>query len=305
MSKVSKIDYIRIPLNFIVLYFRLMATIRSSELKSELQSFLISIAKKVIKHREFKGKFRKDVMQLLIQIRNSGEISSDHNIWEAEMSEEKKLNYEQCAFHMLSFYIASIETIPDTISYCIYELSKSQLLMKRLQKEIDIILHENQYEIPFDRLKEMTFLDNCIKETLRKYPIIPFLNRNCSRDYTIPNTNFKIKKGTLFLIPTLALHHDPKYFKDPEEFIPDRFSANSEYYNKEAYLPYGAGPRKCIAFRLTDMMIKIGIIVMLHKYNFVNKSKLNNLDDINPDGIVYRMKRGIRMVVTKRNFKVE
>jgi cytochrome P450 len=84
-------------------------------------------------------------------------------------------------------------------------------------------------------------------ETLRKYPPLPVLNRECTKTYKIPDTDIVLEKGTLTAIPVLALHHDPKYYPDPQKFDPERFSeeekAKRHHY---VYLPFGEGPRICI-----------------------------------------------------------
>jgi cytochrome P450 family 6 len=84
-------------------------------------------------------------------------------------------------------------------------------------------------------------------ETLRKYPPVPILNRECTKAYKIPDTDIVLEKGMLSVIPVLALHHDPKYYPEPERFDPERFSeeekAKRHHY---VYLPFGEGPRICI-----------------------------------------------------------
>ena len=49
------------------------------------------------------------------------------------------------------------------------------------------------------------------------------------------------------LVPILGLHHDPKYFPDPERFDPERFSEEEKKERPHfCYLPFGEGPRMCI-----------------------------------------------------------
>lgn len=84
-------------------------------------------------------------------------------------------------------------------------------------------------------------------ETLRKYPVLPFLDRMCSEEYKIPNSNYVIDKGTPVLIPLFGLHYDPNYFPNPEEFDPDRFvGEDKEDSSSFVYIPFGKGPRNCI-----------------------------------------------------------
>jgi cytochrome P450 len=103
-------------------------------------------------------------------------------------------------------------------------------------------------------------------ETLRKYPAVPILNRECIKTYKLPDTDIVLEKGILTVIPVLALHHDPKYYPDPERFDPERFSeeekAKRHHY---VYLPFGEGPRICIgmfnpATRYTTIQIILSVI---------------------------------------------
>jgi len=88
-------------------------------------------------------------------------------------------------------------------------------------------------------------------ETLRKHPIAPFLERNCCIDYELPAPNetrkIKLPVGIGVYIPVLGIHHDPKYFPEPEKFDPDRFTKENKISRPNyTYLPFGEGPRMCI-----------------------------------------------------------
>jgi cytochrome P450 len=88
-------------------------------------------------------------------------------------------------------------------------------------------------------------------ETLRKYPIVPFLDRISCSDYELPahtgTGTITLPAGTGVFIPVLALHHDPTYFPQPEKFDPDRFTGeNNRRRPNYTYIPFGEGPRMCI-----------------------------------------------------------
>lgn len=82
---------------------------------------------------------------------------------------------------------------------------------------------------------------------MRLHPVGPITSRKCTKDYTFPNTNLKIKAGTSVFIPIIGFHTDPQYFPNPEVFDPERFSpeekAKRHHYT---FLPFGEGPRICI-----------------------------------------------------------
>jgi cytochrome P450 family 6 len=88
-------------------------------------------------------------------------------------------------------------------------------------------------------------------ETLRKYPVVPFLDRMCVSDYTLPsasgNGTVTLPKGTGVYIPIFALHYDKQYYPDPDKFDPERFTEeNKQNRPSYTYLPFGEGPRICI-----------------------------------------------------------
>jgi hypothetical protein len=73
----------------------------------------------------------------------------------------------------------------------------------------------------------------------------------CDSDYPLPspsgNGTIILPKGTGVYIPVFALHHDPKYYPNPEKFDPERFSEeNKQNRPNYTYLAFGEGPRMCM-----------------------------------------------------------
>lgn len=105
-----------------------------------------------------------------------------------------------------------------------YELSKNPDQQKKVHEEIDNLLKSgNVNDLTYDILGEMKYLDACIDETLRIYPIVPILNRESNKDYTFSGTNMRIEKNTPIIIPVLGLQRDPEIYENPMEFRPQRF----------------------------------------------------------------------------------
>ncbi|XP_025155845.1 cytochrome P450 9e2-like [Harpegnathos saltator] len=70
-------------------------------------------------------------------------------------------------------------------------------------------------------------------------------DRICVRDFELPPAltgakPYVVKKGDLLWIPVYALHHDIKYFKEPEKFNPDRFIGDEKKHIDKtgAFLPF-------------------------------------------------------------------
>ena len=83
-----------------------------------------------------------------------------------------------------------------------------------------------------------------------------------------------IPKGMLVQIPIYAIHYDPKILPEPEKFNPYRFTSE-EKAKRTAYdwLPFGSGPRNCIAMRLAQAEVKIAVAYLVRAYKFVRCEK--------------------------------
>lgn len=141
--------------------------------------------------------------------------------------------------------------------------------MERAKNDIRETLEQHDGKVTYDSIMEMKFIDFCIKETLRKYPALPILNRECTKDYKVPGMDFVIKKGTSIIISLLGVSRDEKYFPNAEKYDPDRFSKErSDEFFEDMYMPFGAGNRNCIAFRLGLLLVKVAVVMLLMNFNF-------------------------------------
>lgn len=217
-------------------------------LPSYLRDFCLGLVTKTIEERERNNIVRKDLMQYLIQLRNNSDEKTDGDEWKVNATGKsiKSMTYEEIAGQVFIFYIAGSESSSSAIAYTLYELTQNEDLMKRAQEDVEESLKKHEGEMTYDSIMDMKFIDLCVKETLRKYPALPILNRECTKDYQIPGSKFTIEKGTSIVISLLGLHRDEQFFPNPEQYDPDRFTDEKRAYDEDMYMPFGAGPRICI-----------------------------------------------------------
>ncbi|CAG9792320.1 unnamed protein product [Diatraea saccharalis] len=154
----------------------------------------------------------------------------------------------------------------DFIGACGFGLDKIQ---KKVQNEIDEVLKKHDNKLSYAAVKEMTCLEWTFKEAMRIFPSLDYLIRECTRKYIFEDLGFSIDEGVKMMISVAALHKDPKYWHNPEEFRPERFS-REEFTNvkKDVYLVFGDGPRVCIGARLGLMQSLAGLAAILSKFSF-------------------------------------
>ncbi|XP_068081654.1 cytochrome P450 6B4-like [Anabrus simplex] len=183
--------------------------------------------------------------------------------------------------------MAGFETTSTTMSFCLHELAVNPDIQRRLQEEIDSTLLEYGGKITYEAIQKMEYLDRVVSETLRKYPPVSILSRKCTLDYTIPGTNVRLDKGTRVIIPVFAIQRDSRYYSEPEQFDPERFTEeNKAQRHNCTYLPFGEGPRICIGMRFGLQQTKLGLVTLLSKFQFSACSKTDNPPRLDPKALV-------------------
>uniref|UniRef100_A0A2R8ZNI7 Cytochrome P450 3A n=1 Tax=Pan paniscus TaxID=9597 RepID=A0A2R8ZNI7_PANPA len=183
---------------------------------------------------------------------------------------------------------AAYDTTSTTLPFIMYELATHPDVQQKLQEEIDAVL-PNKAPVTYDALVQMEYLDMVVNETLRLFPVVSRVMRVCKKDIEI-NGVF-IPKGLAVMVPIYALHHDPKYWTEPEKFCPEsRFSKkNKDSIDLYRYIPFGAGPQNCIGMRFALTNIKLGVIRALQNFSFKPCKetqiplKLDNLPILQPE----------------------
>uniref|UniRef100_A0A1Q3FK17 Putative cytochrome p450 6d3 n=1 Tax=Culex tarsalis TaxID=7177 RepID=A0A1Q3FK17_CULTA len=236
---------------------RLLKLIRIPATNPKISGFMMDLVQQQMDYREKNNVSRKDFFQQLVDLRKEDLLKG-----------EDAMSVVQCASQVFLFYIAGSETTSITITCTLHELSHSPKVMQQLLAEIDETLAKSNGQINYDTVKGMRYLDACVKETLRKYPGLPILNRECTKDFQVPQSKVVIRKGTQVIIPILAYGMDERYFPEPDSYIPERFFEESKNYDDDAYLPFGEGPRNCIGIRMGVFVTKAALIMLLSKFTF-------------------------------------
>ncbi|KXN74928.1 cytochrome P450 [Conidiobolus coronatus NRRL 28638] len=190
---------------------------------------------------------------------------------ETELNQEDPLTDEELVHNLNVFFIAGHDTTASSLSYGMYHLAKNQEVQKKLRKEIYEVL---EISPETKKLKSMEYLGLVIKETMRISPPVGLLNRALADDYTIPGDSVVIPKGTVVGISIYAVHNDPKNFKNPEKFEPERF-LNAKY-DTNVYMPFGGGSRMCIGTNFSLIEQKVYLSMLVQKF-------ILNIKKTNPD----------------------
>ncbi|CAG7727547.1 unnamed protein product [Allacma fusca] len=171
------------------------------------------------------------------------------------------------AAQALLFFFAGFDTIESLLLFSAYELALNPDVQEKLAQEVVPVMQENKGDLTYEATQKLEYLDMFVSETLRFHPPAFATERKCTQEYKVPDSDVVLPIGTQVLIPINGIHHDEKYYPEPEKFNPEHFSAeNKAKRHPYAFLPFGQGPRNCIAMRFALTEAKAAIAHLV--YNF-------------------------------------
>jgi cytochrome P450 len=165
---------------------------------------------------------------------------------------------------LLTMLIAGHDTSTALLAWTLYLLGSHRDALARAQAEADLSL---QGSTPTEKTPaELPFLETVIKESLRLYPPIHVGNRRAAKD--IPIGDFTIPARTRVMYSIYLTQRDPKYWPEPDRFIPARFERSSGAKPAPfSYIPFGGGPRTCIGAAFAQVEAKIVLARLLSNFD--------------------------------------
>lgn len=171
---------------------------------------------------------------------------------------------------VVTLAVAGHETSASALAWAWYLLSEHPEVETRLHEEVDAFGAAGPESA--DDLKRLSYTRRVLDEVLRLYPPGWMLTRQAIDDDRIGD--YAIPGGTYVVVSPYYLHRHPAYWDHPDRFDPDRFLEPPKH--KRVYIPFGAGPRRCIG----DML---GLFEMqFHLAQVARRLRLRYLGDQPP-----------------------
>ena len=177
----------------------------------------------------------------------------------------------EVAANIVTFIGAGHETTANTLTWALYLLSESPAILEELEAEVDAVsLEDIDAACMFETLPMSRAV---IEEAMRLYPPAPNLSRRAIEPDVAAGTI--IPGGATVYMPPYVLHRHKLLWDDPDYFRPHRFMpGRRESIDRYAYLPFGAGPRICVAaqFALMEAVIVLATLVKAARLEFAGEA---------------------------------
>ncbi|KAJ6477921.1 cytochrome P450, partial [Mycena vitilis] len=182
-----------------------------------------------------------------------------------------------------SFLIAGHETTSSATAWALNVLSLNPEMQTKLREELFTLSTENP---TMEELNSLPYLESVVREVLRVYAPVTFLDRVALEDDVLPlskpyidktgeaHDTLHIPKGQVIHVPILSVNTDAEIWgADAAEFKPERWTnvpgAASGIPSVWANLfTFFAGPRNCIGFKFSLIEFKALLFTLIRAFEF-------------------------------------
>ncbi|XP_051133410.1 6,7,8-trihydroxycoumarin synthase-like [Andrographis paniculata] len=230
-----------------------------------------------------------DILGILIDLKQRKTSSMD-------------ISWDSIKGFLMNIFFAGSDTSAAAVVWTMLALMKSPNVMKKLQAEIRESINGQQELIAEDDLLKLPYLKAVVSESLRLYPPDPLLVPRQTTDKCIIDS-YEIEPKTVVYINAWAIARDPDYWKNPDEFLPERFLNNGADVRGRDYgvIPFGSGRRICpgMSMGLVNVEHMIANLVYSFDWEFPPGVRAENVDEDILPGLTMNKKEPLVLVPKK------
>ncbi len=250
--------------------------------------FMDGIIYRQIEDHRSKGNYDgNDLLSVLLKIQQTPEGS-------------QSLSDTQIRDELMTMFFAGHETTASGLSWTFYLLSQHPDVEEKLHGELDRVL--NGRTPALEDVPNLRYTRMVLCESMRLYPPVWTLGRRPPRGVTnLYIEGYQVPNKSMILISPYLIHHDERFFPDPERFDPERFTPEEEAKrHRFAYFPFGGGNRKCIGEPLAwlESMLALATIASRWRLRLFpgHHVEMEPLISLKP-------KYGMRMILERRTLQ--
>ncbi|XP_021776187.1 cytochrome P450 76AD1-like [Chenopodium quinoa] len=193
--------------------------------------------------------------------------------------DENELSMGEINHLLVDIFDAGTDTTASTLEWAMAELVKNPGMMIRVQNEIELAIGKGCSMVQEADISKLPYLQAIIKETLRLHPPTVFLLPR-KADIDVELYGYVVPKNAQVLVNLWAIGRDPKVWKNPEIFSPERFlGCDIDFKGRDfELLPFGAGRRICPGLTLAYRMLNLMMANFVHSFDWKLEDGMNPKD---------------------------
>lgn len=230
---------------------KLANVLRVRFMSTNADNFFRSTVRSVVEHRSEEGVAVHDFLQFTVEgMENPTE--------------------EMIAAQITAFFFDIYDTSAAVLHFAAHQLAVHPEVQEKARCEAESVFEKYGGELSYESLKELTYLEQVVYETIRMNPPLGDLVKVCTKEVDIKGSNgqsCRVLPGTMIFTSVRGIHMDEEFWNDPQTFDPERFGADKKGdIRKFTFLPFGEGPRICVGMRMGMMQVKAILATILRYY---------------------------------------
>ncbi|MDE2844969.1 MAG: cytochrome P450 [Chloroflexota bacterium] len=171
----------------------------------------------------------------------------------------------------MDLLITGTDTSAQTVNWTLLLLANRPEIQARVHEELDRVVGPDARPTVDDRIR-LPYTFACLAESMRYRTIGPLAVPHKASEETEVG-GYRIPAGAQVLGNIYSVHHDPRFWESPHEYIPERFLPQSDgspspALTGNAFIPFGTGHRRCPGRRFAEMTVWLHVTRMLHRLRF-------------------------------------
>ena len=182
---------------------------------------------------------------------------------------DEQLNEENMTMMLQDIFISGSEITLSTLLWFAVYLVHWPKYQDEIYDEIVSVVGEKRYPSLDDR-PTLNLFESAMKETLRLSSVVPLGIPHRSLQNTSIK-NFNIPQNTNVAVNLWQLHHDGRFWSEPDTFNPYRWLNDKKLYDKnknQNYLAFSAGLRVCKGYHTTESIIFLFFTRLIRDFRF-------------------------------------
>ncbi|WP_239004028.1 cytochrome P450 [Nocardia panacis] len=202
------------------------------------------------------------------------------------------LSDEEIIGQLLSFVWAGTETTSGTIAWALHLIAEHPEIERRLFAEVDAVLGGRA--ATHDDLDRLELTGRIVSETMRLWPAAWMLSRVTTADAELGDAT--IPAGATIIFGAYLTHHHPGQHA-ADTFDPDRWLPGGDAPQRNSYIPFSSGARKCMgdAFSLMEATLMLATIASRWRLRSIPGSR------VRPKATAVLAPAGLRMRAQERS----
>ncbi|KAK7864147.1 hypothetical protein R5R35_007662 [Gryllus longicercus] len=181
---------------------------------------------------------------------------------------DPKISVKDIVGMAVDMILAGMDTTSFSSSFALYHLATNPNCQKALQQECRELLPTRESPVTLEVLDKAQYTRAVIKESLRLNPVSVGVGRILPEDVIL--SGYHVPKGTNIVTQNQVACRLSEHFPNPNSFIPERWIKSSSLFQKPhpfLLLPFGHGPRSCIARRLAEQNMHMLFLKIFRNYD--------------------------------------